>query len=67
MAQHGTVATNEVVAGEWVAFQGGELEGRRPKAMCVACRDRLAWRGDAGSSLEPRAEPPDDLLPVLPR
>ncbi len=37
-----TVATNEVVVGEWVAFQGGELEGRRPKAMCVGCRDRLA-------------------------
>jgi hypothetical protein len=48
-----TVATNEVVAGEWVAFQGGELEGRRPKAMCVDCRDRLgrlAREGRATSS-----------------
>jgi hypothetical protein len=52
-----TVATNEVVAGEWVAFQGGELEGRRPKAMCVACRDRLARlaRDGRAPSDDPRA------------
>ena len=23
---------------EWVSFPGGELEGRRPKALCAACR-----------------------------
>jgi len=26
---------------DWVAFPGGELEGRRPRALCAACRDRL--------------------------
>ncbi len=26
---------------EWVTFPGGELEGRRPKALCAACRERL--------------------------
>jgi hypothetical protein len=26
---------------EWVSFPGGELEGRRPKALCPACRERL--------------------------
>jgi hypothetical protein len=24
---------------EWIAFPGGELEGRRPKALCPACRE----------------------------
>ena len=32
----------EVEAGEWVGFPGGELEGKRPKALCPACRERLA-------------------------
>src|SRR5436190_12756644 len=26
---------------EWVSFPGGELEGRRPKALCAACRAAL--------------------------
>jgi hypothetical protein len=26
---------------EWVAFPGGELEGRRPKALCSTCRALL--------------------------
>src|SRR5437899_5847503 len=34
MAQH----TNQTVADEWVGFPGGELEGKRPKALCPACR-----------------------------
>jgi hypothetical protein len=24
---------------EWVSFPGGELEGRRPKALCATCRE----------------------------
>jgi hypothetical protein len=32
---------SQVVEGEWVAFPGGELEGKRPKAMCPACREAL--------------------------
>jgi hypothetical protein len=26
---------------EWITFQGGELEGKRPKRLCAACRARL--------------------------
>lgn len=29
----------------WIAFPGGELEGKRPKAMCPACRDRANKTG----------------------
>ena len=28
--------------GEWITFPGGELEGRRPKACCLACQRRGA-------------------------
>lgn len=31
----------EVVADDWVSFPGGELEGKRPKALCPSCRDAL--------------------------
>ncbi len=26
---------------EWITFPGGELEGKRPKALCADCRARL--------------------------
>jgi len=29
------------VGEEWVSFPGGELEGKRPKVLCRACRDAL--------------------------
>jgi hypothetical protein len=32
---------DEVVAEEWVTFPGGELEGKRPTALCAACREAL--------------------------
>jgi hypothetical protein len=35
------VAKQQVVADEWVTFPGGELEGKRPKALCAACREAL--------------------------
>jgi hypothetical protein len=31
----------EVAEGEWITFPGGELEGRRPRALCPACREGL--------------------------
>jgi len=31
----------QIVDDEWIRFPGGELEGKRPKAMCAACRDQL--------------------------
>ena len=34
-------APSQVVAGEWVTFPGGELEGKRPKVLCPACRRML--------------------------
>jgi len=33
--------TLEPATDEWVAFPGGELEGKRPKALCPACREAL--------------------------
>ena len=33
-------------AGDWVAFPGGELEGKRPRVRCAACR-AAAERGSA--------------------
>src|SRR5450631_2222541 len=43
--------------GEWITFPGGELEGRRPKALCTACRERLkrAAAGPADSSASEKA------------
>ena len=32
-------STNQVLTEEWVTFPGGELEGRRPMALCAACRE----------------------------
>jgi hypothetical protein len=36
-------------AEDWVSFPGGELEGKRPKAICPACRDAMD-RGTLQSS-----------------
>jgi hypothetical protein len=48
--------TTQVVAHEWVSFPGGELEGRRPRALCPACREALkaaAVRGVTGGGVRP--------------
>ena len=34
----------QTAADEWVTFPGGELEGKRPKALCPACREALKAR-----------------------
>src|SRR5260221_8844530 len=49
-------AINQPVDGEWVTFKGGELEGRRPRGLCPACRAQLARlaRGYRAPSPEPR-------------
>ena len=39
----------EMTADEWVAFPGGELEGKRPRALCNSCRDALRRRALAGA------------------
>ena len=34
---------------EWMTFPGGELEGKRPRRLCQACRDRLTGKGQRPS------------------
>src|SRR5256885_12825523 len=49
---------DEVAADEWVSFPGGELEGRRPRALCAACREalrRASLRGSAAPRDQRRA------------
>lgn len=36
-----TETAGEKAAEEWVTFPGGELEGKRPKAVCPACREAM--------------------------
>jgi hypothetical protein len=47
----------QVAAGEWVTFPGGELEGRRPKALCPSCREALKRQaiGKPTGAFEPSA------------
>lgn len=42
---------------EWVTFKGGELEGKRPKALCRACRARLREAGQGRSASMPNTRP----------
>jgi len=36
-----TQKPHQTAQNEWVSFPGGELEGKRPKALCPACREAL--------------------------
>lgn len=45
-------ATRQLLDLEWVPFAGGELEGRRPKVMCPACRTRLREQSRGQSAAE---------------
>jgi len=44
---------DQTIDQEWVSFPGGELEGRRPKALCAACREALAHRARGTRTLAP--------------
>ncbi len=48
----------QTLTDEWVTFPGGELEGKRPKLLCVACREALqreaAIYGPSGSARRSR-------------
>src|SRR5262245_6404331 len=47
----------EIPEGEWITFPGGELEGRRPRALCAACREALkrdASRPTRSASSQPK-------------
>jgi hypothetical protein len=47
----------QVVRGEWVSFPGGELEGKRPKALCPACREALKREAVTPSRLSSPSRP----------
>jgi hypothetical protein len=38
-------ATTQLLTDEWVTFPGGELEGKRPKALCPTCREAVKREG----------------------
>jgi len=51
MKQEPVPLASHLVEGDWVAFPGGELEGKRPKALCPACR--AALKRDGASKQRP--------------
>jgi len=48
----------QVVRDEWVTFPGGELQGKRPKALCPACRATLQREAIEQGLNSPRATRP---------
>ena len=44
MSSPTSVPETQVVGGEWITFPGGELEGKRPRALCPTCRAKLQRR-----------------------
>jgi hypothetical protein len=65
MAQDYLPVTPEVVEQEWVGFPGGELEGKRPRVFCPACRDalkRAATISSGAGSGPPSASRPSRAL-----
>src|SRR5712691_10238025 len=52
----------QVAAEEWVSFPGGELEGKRPKALCPACREAL--KREASAARQSSASPSSRSRPL---
>jgi hypothetical protein len=50
MTSQYTSVAEQVVEQDWVSFPGGELEGKRPKALCAACREALKRAASARPS-----------------
>jgi hypothetical protein len=48
----------QTVGDEWVSFPGGELEGKRPKALCPTCREALAQKASGRVFSTTRGAPP---------
>jgi hypothetical protein len=44
------VVADQVQSDEWVTFPGGELEGKRPKVLCPACKEALKHRSRSRAS-----------------
>ncbi len=58
--QAAQTAVQNVQDSEWIGFPGGELEGKRPKVMCPACREALGGafgrRAEAGQGVQARRD-----------
>ena len=50
-------ATAQVIDTEWVGFAGGELEGKRPRVLCTACRARLQREANGPRTVAERLDP----------
>jgi hypothetical protein len=48
MKMRTTRVPRELTEAEWLTFPGGELEGKRPRALCPACRTTVAEAFRAG-------------------
>jgi len=57
MAHHPTPVAAQVVEGEWITFPGGELEGKRPKALCPSCREALNREAEGPARRSSRSRP----------
>jgi hypothetical protein len=64
MVRHEGADIPEVTEKEWVAFPGGELEGRPPKVMCSTCRERLRVRARGGAQVESSVSRPESPAPL---
>jgi hypothetical protein len=53
---------DQVESDEWVSFPGGELEGKRPKALCPVCRERL--KREAAARLLPTSGSQSSARPL---
>ena len=58
MIKHVPVDSSQVNEKEWVVFPGGELEGRRPKALCASCRRHAEAKPSTGSGSSRAARAP---------
>jgi hypothetical protein len=56
-----TTTPHQLTADEWVSFPGGELEGKRPKALCPSCRDALKRATTAPSAMATGVRHPKTL------
>lgn len=54
----------QIAEDEWMTFPGGELEGKRPKVLCRACRAKLPQAAIQASATN-RANPENRANPPL--
>jgi hypothetical protein len=57
MAHEPTQIAAQVAESEWITFHGGELEGKRPKALCPTCREALTRVASGLSKLSSPSRP----------